>query len=135
MIDSVLQGISDSDEVTWQLGASWRDGLPGAVHREMSGSEFRRLCQESDVVVTHAGVGTLMLLLDMGKLPIVYSRDSSKNEHVDDHQNQVASELDRRGLAVKVTGSLDEDALNRASTMAVVRVDDESDESVGSNGR
>ncbi|MFD1810858.1 glycosyltransferase [Rhodococcus gannanensis] len=101
-IDAVLSVLAPGDEVTWQLGSSYRDGLPGTVHREVEPQEFRRLALESDATVTHAGVGSILELLDLGVTPAVVVRARSNAEHVDDHQRQIAHAMTTRGLAFEL---------------------------------
>ena len=49
--------------------------------------------READVVVAHAGVGTALAALEVGKCPVLVPRRLAHGEHVDDHQVQIASEL------------------------------------------
>ena len=56
----------------WQLGTTTREGLPGRAVSEMSREDFVRSARAADVVVTHAGIGTLLDLLDMGIYPVSY---------------------------------------------------------------
>lgn len=42
--------------------------------------------READIVVAHAGVGTMLLCSSLGKVPILFPRQASLGEHVDDHQ-------------------------------------------------
>ncbi len=51
------------------------------------------------MVIALAGVGGAITALEAGKHPILVPRRADRHEHVDDHQVQVARELDRRGLA------------------------------------
>jgi UDP-N-acetylglucosamine--N-acetylmuramyl-(pentapeptide) pyrophosphoryl-undecaprenol N-acetylglucosamine transferase len=92
-VDSVLACLGPDDSVTWQLGVTTRDDLPGVVHAEMSHDEMVRAMKDADVVVSHAGVGTILELLNMGVRPVIFTRESSRNEHVDDHQAQIAEYL------------------------------------------
>ena len=50
------------------------------------------------VVVTHAGVGSVMLALSNGKRPVVMARLHRFDEHVDDHQLELAQRLADAGL-------------------------------------
>ncbi|GAB2636583.1 glycosyltransferase [Prescottella soli] len=102
IVDAVLSVIEPGDEVVWQLGSTVRADLPGKVLREVSQDEFRRLAAESDVTVTHAGVGSILELLDLGLVPVLAVRSSGFDEHVDDHQRQIADEMVRRGLAFEL---------------------------------
>lgn len=61
--------------------------------------ELRRLFAAAKVVVSHGGPSTVMDARMAGRMPIVVPRDSSRGEHVDDHQMRFARHLDRHGLA------------------------------------
>lgn len=97
-VDAVLRVLSRGDQVTWQLGSTTRRGLPGDVHSEMSPSQLTALAREADVVVAHAGVGSLLHLFEHGISPTVAARSVRLNEHVDDHQLPLARATARRGL-------------------------------------
>jgi UDP-N-acetylglucosamine transferase subunit ALG13 len=47
----------------------------------------------ADVVVTHAGVGSILLALREGHRPVVVPRRSEHGEHVDDHQVELTVAL------------------------------------------
>jgi UDP-N-acetylglucosamine transferase subunit ALG13 len=53
-------------------------------------------------VISHAGVGSIMVALSHGKRPIVVPRLERFGEAVDDHQLQVATLLDRAGRVTAV---------------------------------
>jgi UDP-N-acetylglucosamine transferase subunit ALG13 len=59
--------------------------------------EMRSLMSRADAVVTHAGVGSIMLALSSGKRPVVAPRLHRFGEHVDDHQLEVAEAFARAG--------------------------------------
>jgi len=100
LIDAVLASGLANENTIWQVGETLRDGLPGAVFTQLSFEEFEKYSREADVVITHAGVGTLMSLFDMGVFPVVVPRRATRNEAVDDHQLQIAELLKRRGIAL-----------------------------------
>jgi UDP-N-acetylglucosamine transferase subunit ALG13 len=56
---------------------------------------------QADIVISHAGTGSALAALNAGRYPILAVRDSAHGEQVDDHQHQLATELDRRGLALR----------------------------------
>lgn len=103
LIDAVLStGLADSRTV-WQLGDTWTErALPGRVFEQVSSREFDQFASEADVVVTHSGVGTLLGLMQQGIYPVVAVRRSSRNEHVDDHQEQIAKVVGEAGIASAV---------------------------------
>jgi UDP-N-acetylglucosamine transferase subunit ALG13 len=99
LVDAVLAtGLAD-ERTTWQLGVTDRQGLPGRAVSQLSAAEFQECVESADVVITHAGVGTVMNLLEMGRFAVVVPHRIDRHEHVDDHQSQIADLLRRRGLA------------------------------------
>lgn len=100
LVDAVRDRMRAGDTVTWQLGVTTRDDLPGDVNQELRAEEFDRLVADSDVFITHSGVGTLLRALELGVRPVVVPRLAERDEHVDDHQVQVARELAERGLVL-----------------------------------
>lgn len=94
LIDAILAtGLANEDTV-WQLGYSTgRTDLPGRVFDQVPAADFERFSREADVVVTHAGVGTILFLLDLGIYPVAVVRRHAHGEHIDDHQEQIASLL------------------------------------------
>lgn len=58
--------------------------------------------RDARVVISHAGVGTIMAALAAGKRPIVVPRRSVFGEAVDDHQVELARRLDSLALVTLV---------------------------------
>lgn len=104
LVDALLATGLMGDDTTWQLGFTTRDDLPGRVVQDMDAASFDQAIREADVVVTHAGVGTILGLLEAGVYPVAVVRRSSRNEHVDDHQAQIAGLMNetRIGTAVEI---------------------------------
>lgn len=73
---------------------TWLDFVPFEAIRD--------LMRGADVVVCHAGVGTIMTALSFGRRPVVVPRLASRGEHVDDHQLQIVAKLSQRELVVPV---------------------------------
>jgi UDP-N-acetylglucosamine transferase subunit ALG13 len=73
--------------------------------------EFDCHVAEADLVVTHAGIGSVLLALSHGKQTIVMPRSKALGESVDDHQIAFATRLADHRLVTLVT---DEDQLAKA---------------------
>jgi UDP-N-acetylglucosamine transferase subunit ALG13 len=117
MIDAVLAtGLAD-ERTVWQLGfTTGRTDLPGTVHLSMTADDFANSARKADVVISHAGVGTLLGLLDSGIFPVLVIRRKKRAEHVDDHQQQIARLASRQGVARAVeTSELTADVIRRAA--------------------
>lgn len=106
LVDRVLAIMDPEDRVIWQLGVTSRSDLPGEAHTMLSAETMREIAAQSDVVITHAGVGTILELLELGVAPIVVPRSAAAREHVDDHQSQICHAL--RELGVGFVAEVDE---------------------------
>jgi UDP-N-acetylglucosamine transferase subunit ALG13 len=122
VVDAVLStGLAD-DRTVWQLGPTARDGLPGTAVSEMSRDDFEQNARAADVVITHAGIGNLLDLLDLGVYPVVVPRRAKRAEHVDDHQLQIAGLARDRGISlVTEVESLDRRAILDASGHGITK--------------
>lgn len=63
--------------------------------------------READAIVCHAGVGTIMTVLSLGRRPVVIPRLAEYGEHVDDHQLQIVAKLTSRGFVVPLLDGID----------------------------
>lgn len=108
-------------EVLWQTGDTDLTGMSVIGHNAIPERELIGAIRVADVLVAHAGVGTALAALEVGKCPVLVPRRHAHGEHVDDHQTQIAGELDRRGLAVSVEA--DELTLDHLLTAASSQVD------------
>lgn len=72
-------------------------------------SEMIERMQTADVVITHGGTGSIMLVLYNGKIPVVLPRQKKYNEHIDDHQVRFCEKMELKGkiLAVYETEDLE----------------------------
>lgn len=125
LVARLRQVLSPSVEVVWQLGATpAAAGLPGRVVTTMTHGQLVTEMAAADVVVSHAGVGSALTALSLGRCPVLVPRSHARGEHVDDHQQQIASALELRGLAVTAAAeSLGPGHLQRAAD-TVTRVKD-----------
>lgn len=64
----------------------------------MEMDSFEAAIREADLIITHAGAGTLLQCRAAGKIPIVMPRRSEFGEHIDDHQIEF-------GLTIMAIGS------------------------------
>ncbi|PEZ45480.1 capsular biosynthesis protein CpsG [Priestia megaterium] len=57
----------------------------------LADEEFKKLIGESDLIITHAGTGTVTACLKRNKKVIVFPRMAKYDEHYDDHQLELAN--------------------------------------------
>lgn len=102
IIRRLLEILPAEAEVLWQTGDTDTTGFGITGHSAIPERDLTEAMREADVVVSHAGVGTALAVLETGKLPLLVPRRLSLGEHVDDHQIQLAQELGGHGLALTV---------------------------------
>ena len=117
--DRLLQAVetlSTDEEIVVQHGSSAI--VPANAARTYDFLLFDDLVREmraSRVVVTHAGIGSIMTALSCGRRPVVAARLVAHREAVDDHQLPVARRLVEAGLVTLVEDlSQLEDAVAKA---------------------
>jgi len=76
--------------------------------------------READAIVCHAGVGTIMTVLSLGRRPVVIPRLAAYGEHVDDHQLQIFDKLTQRGFLVPFLDGTDIEAAIEESRSGTV---------------
>lgn len=100
-----LESVRDATtglELSWQTGTTPADGmmLAGDVRAWWPGDELAAVAANCDVVITHAGVGSILMVLRTGSCPVVIPRLQQLGEHIDDHQMELAGMLESRELVV-----------------------------------
>lgn len=65
--------------------------------------EVEQILQKSELVITHAGTGSLVQCIKYKKHTIIVPRLSAFGEHVDNHQIEIASVFEAKGNATVVT--------------------------------
>jgi len=120
LYDAVVPLLADCDEVLWQTGSQDVSGWGIEGRDRVPHDELNDAVREADVVIAHSGTGSAITAFEQGKFPILVPRLARHGEHVDDHQVQIAREMERRGLAFMQTPEeLDEGVLLAASRRAV----------------
>jgi UDP-N-acetylglucosamine transferase subunit ALG13 len=64
------------------------------------GGAYRRHIADADVVIGHAGLGLVLDVLNTGTPTVLMPRLARFGEHVDDHQLQIAREIDHAGFFI-----------------------------------
>jgi UDP-N-acetylglucosamine--N-acetylmuramyl-(pentapeptide) pyrophosphoryl-undecaprenol N-acetylglucosamine transferase len=87
-------------DVLWQVGSTVIDKMPAGARRQVPIGEMRQALAEADAVISHAGVGSALAAMQAGKRAVYVPRRRAHGEHVDDHQVEMARELEGRKLVV-----------------------------------
>jgi len=89
-------------EVIWQTGATTYALRGSELPHWIPSDELAEAMAGADVVITHAGAGSILTALGVGHVPVVLPRSGALGEHVDEHQIRMAHGLAERGLVVLV---------------------------------
>lgn len=120
LIERLIEILPPGSDVVWQTGSTDVSGLPIAASAVLPPQVLRAAMARADVVVTHAGVGSALSVLALGRRPVLVPRSAERGEHVDDHQFQIAGELGDRQLSVSIDADLlTYDDLLRAAALRV----------------
>ena len=94
-------------EVFAQIGTATY--LPQAFDysRFLSFGSMIEYIRAADIIIGHAGVGTVLLSRQSDKIPIIFARQKVFGEHVDDHQMQFARKMEREGLVIAAYNELE----------------------------
>ena len=77
----------------------------------ISDREYTKWMEGADIIISHAGAGSIINALRNGKALIIVPRLEKFGEHVNDHQRELAEAMERGGFAIAVEN---EDLLGEA---------------------
>ena len=97
-----MESLSVDEEVVVQHGPSDVRPAGSACVDYLEFDDMVEYVDRSRVVVTHAGVGSILLALSRGRRPVVVPRLRRFGEAVDDHQVPLARRLGDLGLVTVV---------------------------------
>lgn len=82
---------------------------------------FETLVKSAEVLILHAGAGSVLNAVRAGRLPVIVPRRAVLGEHVNDHQVDFARQLATEGRILLVEDVADlEDAVTKARTSAAL---------------
>jgi len=105
------------EQVIIQRGASTYEPLYADHFQFTTFTHMQELTRLARVIVNHAGAGSIILALKLGKPLVVVPRLEKYGEALDDHQRQIAKTLDSQGKVVVVMEPTPEtlrDAIDKA---------------------
>lgn len=102
-IDELIEDKIITDHVFAQIGQSTYLPKNYTYEKFLSSKEFQKKQSEADLIISHAGTGALMSALKLGKKVIAVPRLKKYDEHIDNHQLQIASVLDESNYLKTVT--------------------------------
>ena len=92
--------LDESWSVYCQYGVSSESAMYFPGSRMLPWAEVVTRTRSADVVICHAGTGSILTTLMEGKVPVVIPREGGAGEHVDDHQLELARLVGSYGLGI-----------------------------------
>ena len=89
-----------TEEIAIQYGSS--TNLPDnvKVSKVIPEAQFKQMVEQSSAVIAHCGEGSALLLEEFDKPYILVPRTVKFHEHVDDHQLEMADDLENQGVLI-----------------------------------
>jgi len=91
LLDAVASTISELPQPLIIQHGNSPCSISGCIlHPFMDMVEFADCIRRSEVIISHAGAGSIIQAIKAGKVPVVMPRLARYGEHVDDHQLELA---------------------------------------------
>ena len=98
----IIEEINDfyNDDIFLQHGYSLppKEGIISCQF--LKREKFENKIQQAKYIISHGGAGTIAYCLQNKKIPIVIPRLKKYNEHLDNHQLDIASHFAKEGLCI-----------------------------------
>lgn len=91
-----------NEKVMMQIGITNYQPVNAEYFRFLPRNEIEELYKNARVIVCHAGIGTILTALEYNKPTIVVPRLKEYGEHHDNHQLEIANELEKEGKIMAI---------------------------------
>ena len=95
------------DKIIAQVGSSDYKPTNFRCYDFLKKAEFELYVNDADIVICHGGVGSIMTALRKEKPVIIFPRLAKYNEHVDDHQTEIARVFSEKEYALLYDETID----------------------------
>jgi len=99
-VDEMVGNKLITDTVVAQIGDGKYEPKHMAFDRYLAKPEYDQRVMEAEILVAHAGAGTIALALKHGKRLLVVPRRGEFREHVNDHQVVTARKYEEMGYVL-----------------------------------
>ena len=76
-----------------QSGHTFFESNVAKVYRFMTADDFKKYIKNSEIIIIHAGAGSIINAIKQGKTPLVMARSKKYNEHVNNHQFELLNKM------------------------------------------
>lgn len=95
------EGVLDGKQVTAQVGFDSYQSTRFKCFDMIPDEDFKQLIDECDLIISHAGTGTVTSGIKKGKKVIIFPRMVRYDEHYDDHQLELAELFTKQGYVLQ----------------------------------
>ena len=95
-----VEKLDIDEKIIMQIGSTEFESKKMEIHKFLTSKEFEKYMKEARIVITHAGVGTIINGLTLNKKMIVAARKKEYEEHVNDHQEQILETFSKEGYII-----------------------------------
>lgn len=103
LLDEIEKNIDSGnivDEVVVQAGFTKYKSSKMQIFVMMPKKELEDLVKKANLIITHAGLGSIEMSLEQGKKVIAVPRLKKYGEHVNDHQKDIETEFSKKGWII-----------------------------------
>lgn len=101
-IDKEIEKGTIKEKVIVQAGYTKYESKNMEIFDLISQDEFEKLIDQCDLLITHAGVGSILTAIKKGKKVIGAARLKKYKEHTNDHQKQIIKEFSNQGYILEL---------------------------------
>lgn len=105
LLDEIERNIENgniNEEVIVQAGFTKYKSNKMKIFDVTSKKNLEDLIKKADLIITHAGVGSIEMSLEQNKKVIAVPRLKKYKEHVNDHQKDIEGEFNKRGWIIGI---------------------------------
>ena len=101
-IDNEIKKVNIKEKVVVQAGCTNYTSDRMEIFDLVPPEKLNRLIDQSRLVITHGGVGSILSAIKKGKIVIAAPRLKKYGEHVNDHQKQIVKEFSEDGYILEL---------------------------------
>ena len=101
-IEKLIDNGTIKEEVIVQTGYTNYETDKMKIFDLISRNELEKFQDESDLIITHGGVGSIVSSIKKGKKVIAVPRLHKYEEHVNDHQKEIVELFNKKGYIIGV---------------------------------
>ena len=101
-IEKNIENGNINEEVFVQAGFTKYKSDKMKIFSLTSKENLENLIKQADLIITHAGVGSIEMALEQNKKVIAVPRLKKFGEHVNDHQKDIEKKLDEKGCLIGI---------------------------------